>query len=150
MAKIRFILVCCLGLTACHDQKVTKLMPLSFKTFQSRHFEDPLKQIFTNALRTFENLGYTIIAADEKTGFISAEGMITSPSEQHQNKKIRGMAFIETTGKNTSIQLNIVETLRPATEKKQPSLAKKPALQQPFYDNFFSSLRESSQQSTVD
>lgn len=149
MAKIPFILLCCLGLTACYDQPITQLMPLSFKTFQSRQFEDPLNQIFTNAIHAFENLGYTIIAADEKTGFISAEGMIVSATDDRQNKKIRGMAFIETTDKNTSVQLNIVETHRPATEQKQAPPRKHLILQQPFYDNFFSSLNATPTQQSI-
>ena len=101
MKRIISIIAATLLMTGCvttPPNYVPTKTSLELQIMQSRDFDTPKRVVFASTMWVFQDLGYSIIASDLDTGYISAK----SPTQQKRDPGIKMMmnytkatAFIE-------------------------------------------------------
>lgn len=87
---------------------------IQLQAFQSKEFETTKKIAFASTMSVFQDLGYTIGAADLETGLITAK----SPTKQdfqlfvgQRMQDVKATAFVEVMGKKRAkVRLNFVNS----------------------------------------
>lgn len=102
------------AVSSCATTEAPQLTPLELQALQQREFETPKDILFASAVSVFQDLGYTIDAADLDTGLITASSTAESSrdwifSGSSFTTRTRATAFIEAVSTDFSrIRLNFV------------------------------------------
>lgn len=100
--------------TACATAPAPQLTPLELQALQQREFETPKQVAFAATMSVFQDLGYTVDAADLDTGLITVSSTAESTrdwlwSGSRFTTQTRATAFIEDAGgENSRVRLNFV------------------------------------------
>lgn len=92
----------------------TELTPMEIQAMQSREYEDDLVTVFNSVVTVFQDLGYSITAADRVTGFIAADGRsdsvvgstIFGADVVATNAPTDATAFVESIGEITRVRIS--------------------------------------------
>ena len=101
-------------LTACSSTPATQLTPLELQSLQSRDYDTTKQIAFAATMSVFQDLSYTVEAADLDTGLITASSNAQSKrawflSQDYQTTQTRATAFVEEISPGSSrIRLNFV------------------------------------------
>jgi len=148
MKKIKFGLVFLLAaLAGCaSSSKAPTMTPLEIQSLQTRDFESDKPIVFASVISVFQDLGYTIKAANKDTGIISAEGAAKSSEATKFWLGITSVsqtiatAFVEQIGKHTKVRLNFVNTNHKSSGYGQTDRQDTPILDAKVYQNAFEKI----------
>jgi|TARA_Y100000385_G_C12777785_1_gene502141 hypothetical protein len=142
--KLKFLVLLPLMviLSACAAKKPA-MTPLELQSMQSRDYSNKYNVVFSSTMSVFQDLGYTISAADKDTGLISAESAaadnvwaraLTGVSVNNQTK---ATAFIEKVQDKVNVRLNFVAVNKSSTAYGQSNRNDVPILEMAIYQNAF-------------
>ena len=109
MLKLSFLFLSLLtlSLSSCallDELQAPQLTPLEIQSLQTREYKTSKELVFASVISVFQDLGYTILSADQASGFISAKSLRGSSNQ------FTGTAFVETFGNMTRVRLSFVKT----------------------------------------
>jgi len=117
---------------------------LELQAFQKREFNTSKQTAFASTVSVFQDLGYTIRAADIQTGLIQAQ----SPTKNFvffgsHMSNTEATAFVEEVSTNrTTIRLNFVQASESSSGYGMKSKSDKPIVNPVVYDNAFGKIQE--------
>lgn len=120
LASMPTICVIFVGCATATPPPEPTMTPMEIQAMQSREYEEGLVTVFNSVVAVFQDLGYSITAADRVTGFIAAEGLTDSATTGHlskflfgsslESKNVRNVAtaFVEPIREITRVRINFV------------------------------------------
>jgi len=79
------------------------LTPLEIQTLQTREYKASKERVFASVMSVFQNLGYTILSANQATGLITAKSLLRSDAHYIAT------AYVESIGQMTHVRLSFVK-----------------------------------------
>lgn len=143
IASISAIVALGLFVGGCETSKPQKTS-LELQAFQKKEFKTSKPTAFASTVSVFQDLGYTIRAADVNTGFIQGQ----SPTKNlllfgSHMKNTEVTAFIEEFITNrTTVRLNFVQVKESSSGYGMKSKKDKPVLDPSVYENAFTKIQE--------
>ncbi len=145
------------GCAPLQQQQSAPMTPLEIQSLQTREYESPKKIVFASVISVFQDLGYTIKAADLETGFINAEsatqsatgsgadilidvvGVLGGQRLPHTQRieQTAATAFVEEIGDLSRVRLNFVTQQQSSSAYGQNSQRDTPILDVQIYTNAF-------------
>ena len=104
--SILFLSILALSLSSCallEDSQTPQLTPLEIQTLQTREYKASKERVFASVMSMLQNLGYTILSADQATGLITAKSLLQSDTHY------TATAFVESMGQMTRVRLSFVQ-----------------------------------------
>lgn len=115
MKVVRMFLVCmALASAGCATTSIPKMTPLEIQSMQTREFQQGIDVVFPSVISVFQDLGYTIKAADKNTGIITAESAAKSDKASKlwlgitRVTHTSATAFVERISNRTSVRLSFI------------------------------------------
>ena len=119
------------------------MTPLEIQSLQTREYEHKKDVVFPSVISVFQDLGYTIKAADINTGLITAESTAKSDKASKfwlgvsKVSQTSATAFVEEIGKMTRVRLNFVVSNKTSSSWGQDDREDKAILDASVYKNAF-------------
>ena len=117
-----------------HQNNQPQLTPLEIQTLQTREYEASKHRVFASVVSVFQDLGYTLSAADEQSGFIKAKSLLRN--SHHLN----ATAFIEAEGNKTKVRLSFVKVKKLADSDGRFQKNNTQLLEATLYQNAFDKI----------
>lgn len=89
-----------------HQKSKPELTPLEIQTIQTREYNAPKSLVFATVTSVFQDLGYTISHANEKSGFIKAKAILKNSNH------VNVIAFVQTEKNKTKVRLSFIKRHR--------------------------------------
>jgi len=129
--------------TGCATTSAPTMTPLEIQSLQTREYEHKKDVVFPSVISVFQDLGYTIKAADINTGLITAESTAKSDKASKfwlgvsKVSQTSATAFVEEIGKMTRVRLNFVVSNKTSSSWGQDDREDKAILDASVYKNAF-------------
>ncbi len=144
MKSLRLVVIPFLLLFAgCATTSAPTMTPLEIQSLQTREYEHGKKIVFPSVVSVFQDLGYTIKAADVNTGLITAESAAKSDKASKfwlgmsKVSQTAATAFVEEIGRMTRVRLNFVVSNKTSSNWGQDDREDEPILDASVYKNAF-------------
>lgn len=123
-----------------------QMTPLEIQSMQTHSFGASKDVVFRSVVSVFQDLGYSINSADEKTGFISAQGLAKSSAASKfwlgisEVTQTKATAFIEDISHKTQVRLSFVNLNRSSSAYGQSDQKDNQILDAKVYQNAFDKI----------
>ncbi|ASQ90021.1 hypothetical protein CHL67_02965 [Prosthecochloris sp. GSB1] len=129
--------------TGCATTSAPTMTPLEIQSLQTQEYGHKKDVVFPSVISVFQDLGYTIKAADINTGLITAESTAKSDKASKfwlgisKVSQTSATAFVEEIGKTTKVRLNFVVSNKTSSSWGQDDREDKAILDASVYKNAF-------------
>ena len=144
-ARLALILAIAAG---CAGDPQPTMTPLEIQSMQVREYRKSQDIVFRSMVEVFQDLGYTITAADRDSGLISAQSAASSDAVSKfllgvtNVTQTRATGFVESIGNATRVRLNFVETMQTSSSYGRQDRHDTPILDAAIYQNAFDRLEQ--------
>lgn len=134
-----------LFLSACVTQGPI-MTPIEIQSMQTREYESDKNIVFSSVISVFQDIGYTVAAANKDTGLITANSASNSNAASKfwlgvtNVSQTKATAFIEEIGGITKVRLNFVNTSKRSSVYGQSDQQDSPVLDVAAYQNAFEKI----------